>query len=39
MYENMRELLKIEEKRLDEINDFILDSNNELINGLKNMVE
>jgi hypothetical protein len=39
MYENMRELLKIEEKRLDEINDFILDSNNELINGLLEIVE
>ena len=36
---NLRERLKISEERLREVNDFILDSENELINSLLEIVE
>jgi len=36
---DLRERLKISEERLKEVNDFILDPNNELINKLLEIVE
>ena len=36
---NLRERLKISEERLREVNDFILDPENELINSLLELVE
>ena len=36
---NLRERLKISEERLREVNDFILDPENELINSLLEVVE